>query len=351
MHFSTKQLTLTDKKMDYIKSYLINKRIDRARIISFENGYLDRVFPVNNRNRIKRNSIYGYYKIYNKPVYTEKEKEEEPFMFLTYKEEKNSSYVSIRNSIRKWHFGKRSISELDKWQFLECICSLSKIIFNDSHSLLNATNLKLEIGKTLKISSDLGLRVLVNSIGHKEFHKRIIYPGESQYFLGESKKNGIITYNKGLEMQKQGLFKRHFIEQLSRKYMLLRLEVKISKVSDSEFAKRNLKTINDVFTNWDLLLEYWKKQMLMIDYIDKISEEDIKHIKTEQRNVVIDYLTNKGFDFIGTDNFNAILKSLIKDTQRRSNVKSTILKKSEQLLANPEKSTKNIMKQIINNKK
>ena len=145
--------------MDYIKSYLINKRIDRAKIMLFENGYLDRVFAVNNRNRITENSIYGYYKIYNKPVYTEKEKEEEPYMFLTYKEEKNSSQVSIRNSIRKWHFGKRSISELDKWQFLECICSLSKIIFNDSHSLLNATNVKLEIGRTLKLSADLGLRV------------------------------------------------------------------------------------------------------------------------------------------------------------------------------------------------
>ncbi|WP_134385241.1 hypothetical protein [Flavobacterium psychrophilum] len=337
--------------MDNIKFYLINKRIDRERIMLFENDYLDRVFAVNNRNRITENSIYGYYKIYNKPVYTEKEKEEEPYMFLTYKEEKNSSQVSIRNSIRKWHFGKRSISELDKWQFLDCICSLSKLIFNDSHSLLNATNLKLEIGRTLKISSDLGLRVLVNCIGHKEFHKRIIYPGETQYFLGESQKNGVIAYNKGLEMQKQGLFKRNFIEQLSKKHMLLRLEVKISKVSDSAFARNNFKTLNDVFNNWDLLLEYWKKQMLMIDYIDKISAEDIKYIKTEKRNVVADYLANKGFADIGADSLIAILKALIEDTQRRSNVKSTVLKKAEQLLANPKKSTKSIMKQIINNKK
>lgn len=335
--------------MDNNSFYLKNKRIDRVRIRSFENNFNNIVFPANNRNLINRNSTYACYKIYNKPVYTEKEKEQEPFMYLKYRESKKGCIVVFGNSLRKWYFGKRSLSELDKWQFINCICSLSKIVFNDSYSLFDATIFKIEIGRTLKISSDLGLRVLINSIGHKEFQKRIIYPGESQYFLGENQKNGIIVYNKGLEMQKQGLFKRSFIEQLSRKYMLLRLEVKISKVSDSDFVRKNFKTINDVFNNWDLLLDYWKKQMLMIEYIDKVTEEDIRHIKTEQRNVVVDWLANSGLGLVGTDYFICFIKSVIKDTQRRSNVKRTILKKAEQLFPNPEKSTKNIMKQIIKN--
>lgn len=336
--------------MDNIKFQLLNTKIDRARIMLFENSYNNIVFPVGNRNIITNNFICARYKIYNKPVYTEEEKKEEPFMYLTYRESPKGCILIISNSIRKWHFGKRSFSELDKWQFLECINSLSKIIFNNLHSLYNAQTTKLEIGRTLKLSSELGLRVLINSVEHREFKKRIIYPGESQYFLGENQKNGIIVYNKGLEMQNLGLFKRKFIEQLSRTHILLRLEVKISKISDSTFAKSHFKTIDDIFNNWDLLLGYWKKQMLMIDYVDKINDEDIKHIKTEQRNVVIDYLSNKGFDLIGTDNFNAILKALIKDTQRRSNVKSTILKKSELLSPNPEKSTKKIMTKIIKNK-
>ena len=266
--------------MDNITIILNNRKLSRTILNDFQNGNNPYVLPnTESKNFIGENTVFVCYYIYYNKINSQ-DIENLPYMRLVYRESRKGTVLEIRNSVRKWFLGKRSIHEINFNEFEVCLRHLSSIIFKEDNIIFNGILRQIEIGKTIKISNDLGTRVLFNTFSHKNYKKRVNYPLETLYFMTEDGKNNVKLYDKGLEMQKKNLFSPSFYREISKKWMLLRLEQKIYVSNNDFFRTNNIKTVGDFCSKKEIVIDYWVKQMTNLEYLELINEKELDFLKT-----------------------------------------------------------------------
>ena len=333
--------------MDNIKITLNNRKLSRTILNDFQNGNNPYVLlNTESKNFIGKNTVFVcYYIYYNKVNF--QDTENQPYMKLVYRESRKGTIIEIRNSIRKWFLGKRSIQEINFNEFDACLRHLSNIIFKEESTIFNGILRQIEIGKTIKISNDFGIRLLFNTFSHKNYKKRVNYPLETLYFMTADGKNNVKIYDKGLEMQKKKLFSQNFYRVFSKKWMLLRLEQKIHISTNDFFKRNNIKTVRDFCSQKEEIIDYWIKQMTNLEYLELINENELDFLKTKKRNVYYEFLICKGIERIGLDRLYGLLQKLEDNPNRRYKIKSTLILKLESFKVEKHQLTKQIMKRIL----
>lgn len=325
-----------------------NIKFERALLQRWVNENPNIVIP-NNTNSFGKN-VYASFKVFNKPVYDSHDKNNTPFMEVIYMEKGNKVNFIIRNSIRKWNTSKSSIKDLSEWDFIDCIDRLRKILFLDKEFMYGLKVYKLEIGRTFVLPIS-GKRILLNAFEHPNFKKRINYVDQGSLYLN-GEYIGLIIYDKWKELLDTNCISKKTYNLIAKKRSVIRLELKINKVSGVEFAKNHFRTINDVFNNWDLLTEYWKKEILKIKFIDFLNEKEAELLLTKNKGVFLKYLTLKGIEKVGVDNVLMLIDSfIVGEIQRKYKVKKTILNLVDEMNEHKNSTTQNLVKRIINNTK
>lgn len=321
-----------------------NIKIERELIAKWVNENPNIVIP--NDNNSFGNNVYSSFQVFNQPVYDKQDKKNTPFMEVIYMERGNKVDFIIRNSIRKWYFRKSSIKDLTEWEFIECIHRLSKILFLDKKFMYGLKVYKLEIGKTFVLPVS-GKRILLNAVEHPNFKKRINYVDQGSLYLN-GEHIGIIIYDKWKELLDTNCISKKTYNIIAKKRSIIRLELKISKISGVEYAKNHFRTINDVFNNWDLLNDYWKKEISKIKFIDFLNEKEAELLLTKNKGVFLKYLTLKGIESIGIDNVLMLLDLfIVGEIQRKYKVKKTILNLVDEMIVHKNSTTQNLVKRLV----
>ena len=231
-----------------------------------------------------------------------------------------SSELIVHRNLRKDQFDEGTIADLRYNNFLKVIEKYIKKFDIDEKVFWNSRVTKLELGVTLRLSSKMkGILSCFdnfNGLAHKN-----IYGNDGISFVGEN--FSVSIYNKLRKMEKNGeLFrnstnKKMLIEKVTKNNYILRLELKIEKVSgfyrDSFSGKINrLKGIRD---NWNYLGKALLDIYSDINYIDIISPEVEDTISGKERMPMNRFLQFKGIQSIGVDRFFNQLLPLMKDVK------------------------------------
>jgi hypothetical protein len=334
--------------MDNIRFGCQNTKLDRPLFTKWVNENPN-VVIANNNNKFGKN-VYASYKVYNQRVYTSYDKNNTPFMEVIYMERGSKSNFFIQNSIRKWHTTKSSIKDIDQWEFIDCIERLGKILFLSKEFMYNLNVYKLEIGRTFVLPVT-GKRILSNIFEHPNFKKRINYVDQGSVYLNADS-IGIIIYDKWKELLDTNYISKKTYNIIATKRSVIRIELKINKISAVEYAKNNFRTVQDIFYNWDLLTNYWKSEILKIKFIDFLNEKEAELLLTKDKGVFQKYLTLKGIEKIGIDNVLLLLDLfIVGEPQRKYKVKKTIFNLINNMMVHKNSTTQNLVKKLVENTK
>ncbi len=321
-----------------------NIKIERELIAKWVYENPNIVIP-NKKNSFGKN-VYASFHVFNQPVYDKQDEKKTPFMEVIYMERGNKVDFVIRNSIRKWHFRKSSIKDLTEWEFIDCINRLGKILFLEKKFMYGLKVYKFEIGKTFVLPVS-GKRILLNAVEHPNFKKRINYVDQGSLYLN-GEHIGIIIYDKWKELLDTNCISKKTYNIIAQKKSIIRLELKITKISGVEYAKNHFRTINDVFNNWDLLNDYWKKEISKIKFIDFLNEKEAELLLTKNKGVFLKYLTLKGIELMGIDNVLMLLDLfIVGEIQRKYKVKKTILNLVDEMIVHKNSTTQNLVKRLV----
>ena len=191
-------------------------------------------------------------------------------MLLTENLKTETYTLSINGSIRKWYFDKNSRKDLNYFEFVNCIEILgSKLGLKKGEIWKKFKVTQLEIGITLLLKSFnndiLNCFVKYRNAKRDDKYVTTIYFKFNNYHLK--------IYDKLLEMKKRsGLTKSD--NNIINKFLLLRFEIGIEKISGSPFAKK--------YDNLFLLKSYWNilpnelhNYLDNIKFVDTISKKKV----------------------------------------------------------------------------
>ena len=183
---------------------------------------------------------------------------------LTIFQNKNSSKVIIRGSLRKWYFGKYSLLDFTKESFRRAMNKLAKSLNMDLEDLYQGKITQCEIG--LNVRTRISCEKIIPNIVE---YGRLINPNnyhnldETTYQNGYDKK--FIAYDKCKEILKgrHRIRKRNAFETLADKgYHFLRIEIKLfDKKAFTNHKLGHITCLSDLYNNWGNLYEFFTFQI------------------------------------------------------------------------------------------
>ena len=187
---------------------------------------------------------------------------------LTIFQNKNSSKVIIRGSLRKWYFGKYSLLDFTKESFRRAMNKLAKSLNMDLEDLHQGKITQCEIG--LNVRTRISCEKIIPNIVE---YGRLINPNnyhnldETTYQNGYDKK--FIAYDKckeivnGCHNFKKRIRKKNAFETLADKgYHFLRIEIRLfDKKSFNNHKLGHITCLSDLYNNWGNLYEFFTFQI------------------------------------------------------------------------------------------
>ena len=183
---------------------------------------------------------------------------------LTIFQNKNSSKVIIRGSLRKWYFGKYSLLDFTKESFRRAMNKLAKSLNMDLEDLYQGKITQCEIG--LNVRTRISCEKIIPNIVE---YGRLINPNnyhnldETTYQNGYDKK--FIAYDKCKEILKgrHRIRKRNAFETLADKgYHFLRIEIRLfDKKSFANHKLGHITCLSDLYNNWRDLYVFFTSQI------------------------------------------------------------------------------------------
>ena len=183
---------------------------------------------------------------------------------LTIFQNKNSSKVIIRGSLRKWYFGKYSLLDFTKESFRRAMNKLAKSLNMDLEDLYQGKITQCEIG--LNVRTRISCEKIIPNIVE---YGRLINPNnyhnldETTYHNGYDKK--FIAYDKCKEILKgrHRIRKRNAFETLADKgYHFLRIEIRLfDKKAFTNHKLGHITCLSDLYNNWGNLYEFFTFQI------------------------------------------------------------------------------------------
>lgn len=249
-------------------------------------------------------SEYHYFK---KRLYSDKGKRS-LFLSLRYDDVKNTSRLRINGSLKNWYFGENSKKNLTRTEYMKCIKSIARKIGVETKILIQAKITKIECGITVKTNSN-STKFIDNFIWYKGF-ERIKEKESTLYFRG--KFYDLILYDKLAEIIAKSKKIRNNV--IKNKFMssgnFFRFEVKVKKVSGTNFYKQHANSVGKIIKNWDKILFKMQTTFKVIEYIDINAREKEINFKKLSISDYNKYLKFKGIKGNGLLNIISELKEM-----------------------------------------
>lgn len=190
--------------------------------------------------------------------------------------------IRIKGSIRKWYFGRTSISELTKEQFMQAIKEIAETLHIPCTSFMVHRGLThIELGYTIITKTPIS-RIIRRIIQNGRMPMPYDYQNkhETVYSVGSDKRLRI--YDKSKEMLANAKRNNERIEignainRLNRKgQYLLRLEVEmLYSESLKRYSSLSIKSIEDLYQNWYRLHALSVKELAKVRILGKIILSD-----------------------------------------------------------------------------
>ncbi|HEY6141963.1 MAG TPA: hypothetical protein VIV55_00865 [Flavobacterium sp.] len=332
--------------VDNIKIGMQNINIDRNIVKQWgnKNPHIKIVhdYPGKNGNR------NFHFDVYKNPTSCNLDNKKSSFMRAKYFEKDGKQYFSLENSLRKWHFGKLPSGVLNQEKLIECLSILSEILFLDSEFIYQLNVYQIEIGRTFLLPKS-GIRLLHSVYGHPYFKKRNDNFDGSIYL--NAKNIGIIIYDKLKEMYDKQCIKKNTYEKIGKNKALIRIELKISKLSGVPYANKHFRTISDICINGDLLTEYLEKEILKIEFIDFITEEQANLLLSKnEKGIFKNFFAYKWIEENGIGKALKIIDTFVNNAGSRHKRKEPIRELFKQLNIGNEMTNQNFVKELISKK-
>lgn len=233
--------------------------------------------------------------------------------------EDNEVRVVITNSIRKWFFNTEVIGDFNKVEFEECLNLISGKLYVSFDILLNAKVTKVEYGANLSFRDQY--RCFYACIySHFDLKKKCIYGDETIEFKGENR--SVIFYDKVTE-QKGKTFKAKNQKKLNDVILLLRYEIKVSKMSGAP-EKPLMSYLSDILKNWDKVADLWYKELDKITFVNDMNPKVYDYLKDAKIKPIKDYLIYLGMKNLGLENWRLILSDRVYTKIRKSTIDSQL---------------------------
>lgn len=222
----------------------------------------------------------------------------------------------IYGSIRKWHHGALSESDLRWEEFIEAIKILEQILELPEKELYKFTLSKLEVGLGAKIPYDstyvktqiVGFKCSSYKIGDFEGYRK---------FATKNQDRIAKIYDKKTEIRKKiGLIKsieeEQFIER-TKELNIFRPEFTVQKGKANVREDIGIETIGDIVAHYPRLLAYFLRQ---IKYFQFRNNSDLEFTPTKGSvKEFTDYLLNVAINYLGAVGVRDIISQLAPDYQ------------------------------------
>ncbi|WP_128330117.1 hypothetical protein [Apibacter sp. HY039] len=228
-------------------------------------------------------------------------------LFLcTYKDTGKTKLV-FNGSIRKWYERKEHRKNLTYNKFIEVISMLEKEIGLVENSLWKAKVTQIEIGVTTGIKLKAEDRNFFLCIGsHKELTQKNSYSNTGVEFIGEN--YHVIFYDKISHIfcnKNKSLGKN-----INENYFVLRYEIQIHKISGVSLFEGKINKLWKIKKYWDEINMELRDSLDHVDYIDVISDEQIKKLKNCGKKELMEYFIFKGMESIGYRRSSVLFKNM-----------------------------------------
>lgn len=199
---------------------------------------------------------------------------------LTYCHKSKILTMTIDNSIRKWYHGMQSLEDLTHSDYNEALKLLALKLCVSSDFLREFKLYDLEIGVTRLFDSKFKLFTLC-IIDHHYLKDFMRVNAQTVNVIGDNL--AITCYDKGADLKKKN--KKEDLPEIADNECYIRSEVKITKVSGVAYIYQNLRTLNDLDTNFSKAFDYLYKQLQYFKFIDCISPKIVDYLaKAREEN-------------------------------------------------------------------
>lgn len=226
-----------------------------------------------------------------------------PYLLIEIKLLENDEVrVIVKNSLRKWFFDTEVLGDFNKIQFKECLNLLSKKLIIDPEILFGAKVTRAEYGGNLNFRDEF--RCFTSCIhSHFDLKNKCIYGNETVEFKGENR--SVIFYDK-ISEQKGKTFKASNQKKLNNVMLLLRYEIKVTKLSNS-VETPFMSYLSDILKNWDTIVGLWENELDKITFTNSMSPKFYDYLKDAKIKPITQYLVYLGMEHLGLEKWRLIL--------------------------------------------
>lgn len=183
----------------------------------------------------------------------------------------------IKGSLRKWYFGSISYKDLSKQQYWEAIEELAKSLHISVAGIMNYGRLThIELGYTIETKT-YPASILKRIKKYGRVPAIIDYQNKHETVYGLGTDKHLRVYNKVLEIPANTSWKKRGkvfdeLDNLSRRGIyLLRIEIEmLYRKSFINSGFREIKTLSDIYENWDNLIALMVREYSKIRLINKL---------------------------------------------------------------------------------
>lgn len=226
-----------------------------------------------------------------------------PYLFIEITQlEDNMVKLNVTNSLRKWYFNKETVGDFTKNEFNDCLDLLTQKLFISKKVLLEAKVTRVEYGSNLNLREELRCFYLcIHS--HHDIKKKCSFGNETVEFRGENR--SVIFYDKVAEQKGKTFLARN--EKKMKKFLLLRYEIKVNKMSGSP-EKSKMETLNKIIENWDDIVDLWRNELDKITFVNNMNGRTYDYLKDAKIKPIKEYLIYIGIESLGTEKLELILR-------------------------------------------
>ena len=183
----------------------------------------------------------------------------------------------IKGSLRKWYFGSTSYKDLSKQQYLEAVEELAKSLHISVSDIMSYGKLThIELGYTIQTKTNPA-SILKRIKKYGRVKTVINYQNKNKTVYGFGTDKRLRVYNKTLEIPANTSWKKRGkvfdeLDNLSRCGIhLLRIEIEMFyRKSFINSGFREIKTLNDIYENWDNLIALTVREYSKIKLVNKL---------------------------------------------------------------------------------
>lgn len=185
--------------------------------------------------------------------------------------------IRIKGSLRKWYFGSTSYKDLSKQQYWEAVEELANSLHISVADIMKHGRLThIELGYTIETETNpASILKRIKKYGRVQTVTDYHNKHETVYAEGTDKR--LRVYNKAIEIPAHTNWKKRgaVLDELDNLYRngiyLLRVEIEMYyRKSFINYGFREIKTLNDIYENWDNLIALTVREYSKIKLINKL---------------------------------------------------------------------------------